>query len=1625
MSLNLLVGYEHVAMNLCESAEIRISALEKEVAELKKDPLHTQVTSLVDTHLDTRLGETKEEFMNFLLESLTARIKEQVRDQLPQILPKEVSNFAPPVIEKMIEESRNEVTLAKVSSQPHSSYVATATLIEFELKKILIEKIEKSESYLTAPKHRDCYDGLKKSYERIQCSRLQTQTCHKINKGIWVIMKMNQGRRLPLDVTGSRNLQHLNNPLTLTGMLARLLKKENPEGDDYPFDLSKSIPLIKSGKRQRVPFEFFNNNDLKYLQGGILTMTYTTSTTKTKAAQYDLPGIEDMVPNIQSPVKVAYDKYTLWVTHVSVVRKHGYGYLKEIVVRRADNDLYRFKEGDDVADFAIALRMFTRSLVIQRRVKDLQLGVKSYQKQINITKPDTTRPDLKKGTRTLHTNTLKDSFMSTTSGGTEKMEQLGKEKSSFHDQRHQQAAKGKKDDEEFREIFGNPVKENLLKLSLPDHRIFKDGGEVQSVIAVQLVSTASIIVNAVSSKVVDGVVQTIAPTTAEQRLAKKNELKARGTVLMALPDKHQLNLPSEWRTHTLIWRNKADLEDQSLDDFFNNLNIYKAEVKSSSYTSHTTQNIAFVSLQNTDNTNESVSVVPSISASTKPLASTLPNVDNLSDHVIYSFFSRANGTTSIGFDMSKVECYNCHRRDHFARECMSPRDTRNKDTKRRTVLVETSTSNDLVSQCVGVGSYDWSFQADKEPTNYALMAFTSSSSSSSDNEVAPCTKACSKSYATFMSTSPVHDRYKSGEGYHVVPPLYTRTFIPPKPNLVFYDAPTVSETIPTVFSVEPSTTKPTKDMSQSNRPSAPIIEDWVSNSKDESEGEPMPTQEEPSFVQPTEHVKTPRTSVKSFEHPKQAENLRKDNLKSKGHRHNWNRKACFVCKSVNHLIKDCDYYEKKMVQKPVWNHAMRGNPQQALKDKDIECVVLSSDFKRPNENHVFLRVPRENNMYNVDLKNIVPSGDLTCLFAKATLDESNLWESNIEPLVSPNLSVLSVNHYKGKVGKESISTQQYVLLPLWSIGSKDPQNTDANAAFDDKENESEVHISPSRSDKPKKHNEKAKREYKGKSHVDLSTGVTDLSDKFEEFSVNSTNRVNAASAPVTNVGPNSTNNTNSFNAAGPSDNDGLKERKKLKHEALSLYMGNGMRTTIEAIRSFDLILPSGLIIILDNYNVFYFNAIPRYGIYEIDMHNLYPNHDGLLQPTHDESHEKCKSCISEKMARKPFPHQVERAKDLLGLVHTDVCGPFKIMSREGVNYFITFKDDFSRYGFVYLMKHKHEVFETFKVFKNEVENHLGKKIKAIRSDQGGEYPSHEFVNHMKSYGIISQLTPPYTPQHHKGCKALVKRDTPEKHDSIFVKCIFVSYLKEMMGYYFYYPLETKIFISQNVEFFENSFMVQEASGSNELLKMSGSDKGLEIIQDLSCGKRLYPNLQSRLWGNFSPVADIRAIKILLAIAAFYDYEISQMDVKIAFLNGHLSEDVYMVQPEGFVDPKHPNKVQSSEYIAAAKASMEAVWMRKFIDGLGGVMPSTKRPMEMLCDNDPALAIEGGPRILKGAKHFQRKYHYIRKVIQEGEIVLKKVHTDDNVAGPFTKPMLLNKHFEHAMAIGIVHASSLM
>ena len=149
-------------------------------------------------------------------------------------------------------------------------------------------------------------------------------------------------------------------------------------------------------------------------------------------------------------------------------------------------------------------------------------------------------------------------------------------------------------------------------------------------------------------------------------------------------------------------------------------------------------------------------------------------------------------------------------------------------------------------------------------------------------------------------------------------------------------------------------------------------------------------------------------------------------------------------------------------------------------------------------------------------------------------------------------------------------------------------------------------------------------------------------------------------------------------------------------------------------------------------------------INEKRINKLYKN--GYLGSFDYESFDTCKSCLLGKMTKTPFTGKGERSTELLSLIHTDVCGPMLTQARNDFSYFLTFIDDHSRYGHVYLLKYKSEVFEKFKEYKSEVENQLGKSIKVLRSDRGGEYLSQEFQDYLKENGILSQWTPPYTPQ---------------------------------------------------------------------------------------------------------------------------------------------------------------------------------------------------------------------------------------------------------------------------------------
>ncbi|KAK1663046.1 hypothetical protein QYE76_051205, partial [Lolium multiflorum] len=464
--------------------------------------------------------------------------------------------------------------------------------------------------------------------------------------------------------------------------------------------------------------------------------------------------------------------------------------------------------------------------------------------------------------------------------------------------------------------------------------------------------------------------------------------------------------------------------------------------------------------------------------------------------------------------------------------------------------------------------------------------------------------------------------------------------------------------------------------------------------------------------------------------------------------------------------------------------------------------------------------------------------------------------------------------------------------------------------------------------------------------------------------------------------------------------------------------------------------------------------------------------DGLLESLDFESLDRCEACLMGKMTKTPFSGMMERATDLLEIIHTDVCGPMSVASRGGYRYVLTFTDDLSRYGYIYLMKHKSETFEKFKEFQSEVENQRNKKIKFLRSDRGGEYLSYEFGMHLKKCGILSQLTPPGTPQRNGvserrnrtlldmvrsmmsltdlplsfwsyaletaaftlnrapsksvettpyelwfnkkpklsflkvwGCEAYVKKLQPDKLEPKAEKCVFIGYPKETIGAVpedvpvppapateqandndhetsneitteprrstreratpdWYDPCRNVMIVDNNDEdpaTYEEAMMSPDSNKWQEAMKSEmGSmyDNKVWTLVDLPDSRKAVENkwifkrktdadgnitvYKARLVAKgfrqiqgvdydetFSPVAKLKSVRILLAIAAFFDYEIWQMDVKTAFLNGDIEEELYMVQPKGFVDPKNADKVCKLQRSIYGLKQASRSWNRRF------------------------------------------------------------------------------------------------
>ncbi|GKB82042.1 hypothetical protein Tco_0948937 [Tanacetum coccineum] len=458
---------------------IIVSALEKDVKELKESnnttilcaSLKSEIPSAVHAFLGSSLGDELH----------------KVKNQLPVLLPKAVSDFATLVIQSTVRNALEKTLLlaTQSSSQAQPSLKAAESLSEYELKIIIFDKMDKSRSYLTHDKHQALYDALfnslslddaiasgqaglekvlrKKDHDDEDPSAgpdqgKKTKRCRtkdskpskksstskesskgkspaktsKFGKSVTakepvkeLVFEMasddidqtnddmaNDADQPPDDSTQAKDkdpkkerlpwfnqmVYAAKDPLTFDELMATPIyfskpDWNNPEGDHFPFDLTKSLPLKGRPGRLTVAAEYFFNNDLEFLKSSDPEKNYTTSITKTKAARYEIVRIEDMVLTLWSTIKYGYNKdaekeikhwgekrqllyrsqinkfskhnvYSpqkiLSVVSVKVKRLHGYGHLDEIVVKRVDRQLYKFKEGDfvdlhlnDIADMLL------------------------------------------------------------------------------------------------------------------------------------------------------------------------------------------------------------------------------------------------------------------------------------------------------------------------------------------------------------------------------------------------------------------------------------------------------------------------------------------------------------------------------------------------------------------------------------------------------------------------------------------------------------------------------------------------------------------------------------------------------------------------------------------------------------------------------------------------------------------------------------------------------------------------------------------------------------------------------------------------------------------------------------------------------------------------------------------------------------------------------------------------------------------------------------------------------------------------------------------------------------------------------------------------------------------------
>ncbi|GJU98369.1 putative ribonuclease H-like domain-containing protein [Tanacetum coccineum] len=678
------------------------------------------------------------------------------------------------------------------------------------------------------------------------------------------------------------------------------------------------------------------------------------------------------------------------------------------------------------------------------------------------------------------------------------------------------------------------------------------------------------------------------------------------------------SLPPSWSQIALIMRNKPDIDQTDIDDLYNNLRVYEDEMKRSSSSTSNSQNLAFLSSENTSSTNEVSTASGNFRVNTAGGTSSTSQVSSTpgADEVVCSFFAQQTtsppldnedlqqidqddleeldirwlvammtirvqrfiqktgrnldfkGKQPVTFDKSKVKCYNCHRKGHFAKECKSGRNqgkrsygdngrrnaTTNEPSSQALVAQDVSSDNEgyelalesLESRILGHEKNELAWGEKYEFQNYELKSSDEKITPANDsffkadgyhaapppitrNLLTPRADISFAGYGTQLnemsdksetdseiSTSvfevrssdeeltPANDRFSKVDGYHVVLPPITRNFLTPSADISFagLDEYAIRKKIikskTTELNADTSKSKTSETVGNTNevnveKPksvnesvmSTPninkdkvIIEDWNSDDEnDVSEVKPVKTNE--TQTAKTQVDKISQTSKKAgigFKKIKACFVLWDNALKKsrwvwrpKGNYmdHESKEKGSFILKKFenpkiclqDHAVVDSgcsshmtgnkaylsdyedynegfvafgsdpkggkimgkgkirtanldfdDVYFVDELKFNLFSVSQMCDKKNSVLFTDTECLILSPSFKLLDENQVVLRAPRQNGVYSLDLKNIVPSGGITCLYANATTDESKLWHRRLGHVNFKNINKLVKGH---------------------------------------------------------------------------------------------------------------------------------------------------------------------------------------------------------------------------------------------------------------------------------------------------------------------------------------------------------------------------------------------------------------------------------------------------------------------------------------------------------------------------------------------------------------------------------------------------------------------------------------